>query len=289
MANYFSRPLVSTAWLEDHLDDPQLRVFDTTTYLDNTPSGLKSRSGRSDYESAHLPRAGFLDVISDLSDVSSKLAYTRPPVAQVERVLSRSGVSTDHHIVLYSKSRIMWATRTWWMLRWVGLESIAVLDGGLGKWVREGRPLCNRPCGYAGEQFQATPREDLWATKQDVLQTMEDGASCTINALTRELHTGQSGLGYARDGHIKGSLNIPFTDLLQTESETFVEEDELRRHFASTGALTKGHVITYCGGGIAATLNAFALLLLGHPSVAVYDGGLDEWSREEGLPMEMGE
>ena len=95
MPNLFSRPLVSTAWLEDHLQDPQLRVFDTTTFLDRTPSGLKARSGREDYESAHVPGAGFLDIISDLSDTESKLAYTRPQAAQIERVLSKSGVSSD--------------------------------------------------------------------------------------------------------------------------------------------------------------------------------------------------
>jgi thiosulfate/3-mercaptopyruvate sulfurtransferase len=175
------------------------------------------------------------------------------------------------------------------LFRWVGLESVAVLDGGLGQWVAEGRPICHRPCAYAEARFRAAPRDDLWATKQDVVQAIEDGAFCTINALTRELHTGESRLGYARDGHIKGSLNIPFNQLLRPQSEKFVSDDELRRHFAATGALNKPRVITYCGGGIAATLNAFALLLLGHPSVAVYDGGLDEWSREQGLPMEMGE
>jgi thiosulfate/3-mercaptopyruvate sulfurtransferase len=289
MVNYFTRPLVTTAWLEDHLDDPNLRVFDTTTYLDNTPSGLKPRSGRSDYESAHVPGAGFLDIVSDLSDPESALAYTRPPVAQMERVLSRSGLSRDNHVVLYSGARVMWATRAWWLLRWVGLESVSVLDGGLGQWAAEGRPICDRPSVYSESRFQAAPRDDLWATKQDVLKAIEDGAFCTINALTHELHTGESGLGYARDGHIKGSLNTPFTELLRPQSEMFVTDDELGRHFAGTGALNKARVITYCGGGIAATLNAFALLLLGHPSVAVYDGGLDEWSREEGLPMEMGE
>jgi len=289
MPNLFSRPLVSPAWLEDHLQDPQLRVFDTTTFLDRTPSGLKARSGRADYESAHVPGAGFLDIISDLSDRESKLAYTRPQAAQIERVLSKSGVSSDSHVVLYSSARVMWATRAWWLLRWAGLESVAVLDGGFGQWTAEGRPICDKPCAYPSTQFQAAPRDDLWATKQDVMRAIEDGAVCTMNALTRELHTGESGLGYARDGHIKGSVNVPSSQLLRPQSEIFAADDELRRHFAATGALNKPHVITYCGGGIAATLNGFALLLLGHPSVAVYDGSLDEWSRDEGLPMESGE
>jgi thiosulfate/3-mercaptopyruvate sulfurtransferase len=289
MANYFSRPLVSSEWLVDHLEDPDLRVFDTTTYLERTPSGLKSRSGREDYESAHIPGAGFLDIAADLSDTSSALAYTRPPVAQMERVLSRSGVSNQHHAVLYCRGRMMWATRAWWLLRWVGLESVAILDGGMSKWEAEGCATCDKPCAYSAARFEAIPRDDLWATKEDVLEAIENGAFCTINALRHELHTGESGLGYARNGHIRGSLNVPYNQLLRPESEMFAEDDELRRHFDSTGAFNKRRVITYCGGGIAATMNAFALLLLGHPSVAVYDGGLDEWSRDEGLPMEMGQ
>jgi thiosulfate/3-mercaptopyruvate sulfurtransferase len=129
----------------------------------------------------------------------------------------------------------------------------------------------------------------MWATKQDVLQAINDGGVCTINALTRDMHTGESGLGYARAGHIEGSLNIPFPTLLMPESGVFRSEADLREHFDATGALARARAITYCGGGIAATLNAFALVLLGHSAVAVYDGGLDEWSRDQELPMETGE
>ena len=102
------------------------------------------------------------------------------------------------------------------------------------------------------------------------------------------MHTGKSGLGYARAGHIEGSLNIPFPTLLMPETGVFRSEDDLRWHFAATGALDRARAITYCGGGIAATLNAFVLVLIGHPSVAVYDGGLDEWSRQWELPMKTG-
>lgn len=284
--NDYNQVLVSTQELQDLLDDPHLRVFDATTYVDLTPSGFKARSGRLDYEPAHVPGAGFLDITADLSDSESALEFTRPPAAQIEKVLSRAGMSDDHHIVIYSKAEVMWATRAWWLLRSVGLEFVAVLDGGLGKWQVEGRPLCRKPCTYPETVFQARPREEMWATKQDVLQAIEDGGACTINALPRKMHTGESGLGYARAGHIKGSLNVPFPELLMSENGVFRSEDDLRRHFASTGVLNKARVITYCGGGIAATLNAFALLMLGHPSVAVYDGGLDEWSMEQDLPME---
>src|SRR5688500_13354467 len=119
--NSYDQMLVSTQGLQDRLHDPRLRVFDATTYLDRTPSGLTARSGRSDYEAAHIPGAGFLDIAADLSDPASPLLFTRPRVAQIEKVLSRSGVSNDHHVVVYSRTHVMWATRVWWLLRSVGL------------------------------------------------------------------------------------------------------------------------------------------------------------------------
>jgi thiosulfate/3-mercaptopyruvate sulfurtransferase len=286
---YYDKMLVSGQGLQDRLEDPRLRIFEATAYDDLTPSGLIVRSGRSDYENSHIPGAGFLDITADLSDSESRLLFTRPGAMQIEKVLSRSGVSNAHHVVVYSRSHVMWATRAWWLLRYVGLEAVAVLDGGYDRWQSEDRPLCSARCFYPETVFRASPCEEMWATKQDVLLAIENGGVCTINALTGDLHTGKSGLGYARVGHIKGSLNVPYPALLKPETGVFRSEDELRRHFAETGALDKAHAITYCGGGIAATLNAFALILLGHPSVAVYDGGLDEWSREWKLPMTTGE
>jgi thiosulfate/3-mercaptopyruvate sulfurtransferase len=287
--SYSHEMLISTDTLQDRLDDRRLRIFDATTYVDRSPSGLRARSGRSDYETAHIPGAGFLDIIADLSDGASPLLFTRPPLAQIENVLSIAGVSNDHHVVVYSRGNPMWATRVWWLLRSAGLEAVAVLDGGFDRWQAEERQLCGTPCGYAGSVFHARPRDEMWATKEDVLQAIKDGGVCTINALTREMHTGESGLGYARAGRIAGSLNVPYPALLMPETGVFRSEEDLRCHFEATGALDRVRAITYCGGGIAATLNAFALLLLGHPRVAVYDGGLDEWSRDEGLPMEVGE
>jgi|SoiMethySBSTD1v2_1073268.scaffolds.fasta_scaffold00882_9 thiosulfate/3-mercaptopyruvate sulfurtransferase len=286
--SHYDHMLVSAHELQDRLRDPRLRVFDATTYLDRTPAGLRARSGRSDYEAAHIPGAGFLD-ITDLSDPDSPLPFTRPPASQLERVLSSAGVSNDHHVVVYSRTHVMWATRAWWILRSVGLDSVAVLDGGFDTWQSAGCSLCNERCTYPETVFQARLREEMWATKQDVLQAIEDGSVCTINALPRDVHTGKAGLGYARAGHIKGSLNVPFPALLMPESGVFRSADDLRLHFATTGVLNTARAVTYCGGGIAATLNAFAIVLLGHPSVAVYDGGLDEWSREPELPMETGE
>ena len=279
-------PLVSTGWLAGHPTDADLRVFDTTVHLDPTPTGFETRSGRAGYHTKHIPGAGFLDIVSDLSDPRSKLAFTRSSPDRIAEVLSRSGVSHEHHVVVYSAGDVMWATRAWWLLRWVGLAAVSVLDGGLTKWEAEGRPVSSELCSYPEAAFDARPVEGLWATKEEVLEAVEDGGVCTLNALPRPMHTGAAGLGYRRRGHIAGSENVPFPDLLEPADGTFRALSVLREHFGGTGALEKDRVISYCGGGIAATHNAFALVLLGHPSVAVYDGGLDEWSRDLELPME---
>jgi thiosulfate/3-mercaptopyruvate sulfurtransferase len=277
---------VSSAWLAEHLTDPSLRVFDTTLYLDPTPSGLETRSGRAGDEEGHGPGAGFLDLVSDLSDPASELPFTRPPPDQLGRVLARSGVGREHHVVLYSAGDVMWATRAWWLLRWVGIRTVSVLDGGLPKWRAEGRPLSVEPSAYPTAKFRPRLVDGLWASQEEVLDATRDGGACVLNALPHALHTGAATLGYRRRGRIAGSQNLPYPDLLEPGDGTFRSPDELRAHFEASGTLGRERVICYCGGGIAATQNAFALALLGHPSVSVYDGGLDEWSRDAGLPME---
>ena len=281
--------LVSTRWLSDRLADPEVRVVDATVHLEPGSEGLRAQSGRADYDAGHIPGAGFLDLIEELADPSSDLAFTRPRRDRVERALSRAGISRGRHVVTYGASSDMWATRLWWILRASGLIRLSVLDGGLQKWKAEGRPLCSEPCDRPPEEFRAELDGDHWATRQEVLESIREGGACTINALPREIHRGDAGLGYARPGHIAGSENVPFSDLVDPRTGTFREPDELRRHFAEVGALERERVITYCGGGIAATLGAFALTLVGHLNVGVYDGSLAEWARDASLPMQTGD
>jgi thiosulfate/3-mercaptopyruvate sulfurtransferase len=279
--------LVSTEWLAAHLTDADLRVFDSTIHLPSTP-GERVASGRDDYARAHIPGAGFLDLLSDLSDTSSALPFTRPTKDRLEPAFSQAGIGKESRVVAYSSSNVMWATRLWWLLRSAGHERVAVLDGGFAKWCSEGRPTCTKPCLYAPSTFEADMRESHWASQQAVLAAIGDGSICTINALPSALHTGEAEMGYARPGHIEGSENVPFHLLLHPETGEFNSADELREHFARTGAFERARVISYCGGGIAATLNALALTLAGHPNIAVYDGSLNEWSADPDLPMKTG-
>jgi thiosulfate/3-mercaptopyruvate sulfurtransferase len=280
-------PLVSTEWLAEHLNDADLRVFDSTIQLPSSP-GERASSGRDDYARAHIPGAGFLDLLSELSDPSSRFPFTRPPKSQLERALSQAGIGNDCRVVVYSSSNVMWATRLWWLLRSAGHEQVAVLDGGFAKWCSEGRPTSAEPRSYPPSTFEADPRESCWASKQEVQEAIGSGSTCTINALPSALHTGEAEMGYARPGHIEGSENVPFHLLLDFETGVLKPADELHEHFVRTQVFERERVINYCGGGIAATLNALALTLAGHPDVAVYDGSLNEWSSDPALPMETG-
>ncbi len=280
--------LVSTEWLDRHLDDPDLRIFDATIHLPTSP-GEPVGSGRVDYAKAHIPGAGFIDLVSELSDPESPFPFTRPSATRLERVLSQAGIGNQHRMVAYSSSSPMWSTRLWWLLRSAGHERVAVLDGGFSKWRAEGRPASADSCSYPEATFEPNMQESHWASKREVCDAIQDDSTCTINALPSALHTGEAEMGYARPGRIQASENVPFHLLLDPDTGAFKPISELREQFAAAGVFDRERAITYCGGGIAATLDALALTLAGHPNVAVYDGSLNEWSADPEMPMATGE
>ena len=274
--------LLTPTRLEAQLDDAGIRVFDCGVHLE--PGG--ARAARDLYDAGHVPGAAFIDVLADLSDPEAELAFTRPSEEQLRETLSRVGISHSSRVVIYSSTDVMWATRAWWVMRYAGVENASVLDGGLALWKAEGRPLATATAQYPATHFEPRLREEVWASTQHVLAAIDDGGVCTLDALPGPIHRGEVSLGYARPGHVRGSENVSFTHLVDRETGAFLADDELRKRFDETGALKRARVISYCGGGIAATTNAFALLMLGQPNVAVYDGSLDEWSRQASLPME---
>ncbi|MCP5056811.1 MAG: sulfurtransferase [bacterium] len=277
--------LIDTHELELALEDPRLRIFDATVHFATGESGL---SGRADWEAGHIPGSRFVDLLGELSDPDSNLPYTRPSTGRLEETLGQLGIGEDSRVVVYAAAseNTMWATRLWWLLRAAGLENVALLNGGFTKWKAEGHPISTDPCGYPPTRPSVRPDESWWATKNEVRAAIGSGAVCTLNSLPRSLHTGQVEMGYSRPGRIAGSDNAPFTGVVDPETGTLRSDSELREHFRPVGALERERVISYCGGGIAATLNGFALRRLGHPNVGVYDGSLNEWSRDPELPME---
>jgi thiosulfate/3-mercaptopyruvate sulfurtransferase len=282
------RGLVSTGWLAENLGDSNLRVFDVTVHLrPATPGPYTIESGRADYEAAHIPGAGFLDLARDLSDTESRLSFTMPPVERLAKALGAAGIGRGTRVVVSPTPTPMWATRLWWMLRASGFDDAAVLDGGFAKWKAEGRPVESGARTYPAADLSLTARPQAWADKNAVLAAIGDGAVCTINALSPSVHSGESAMNYGRKGHIKGSRNVPYAALLRDDG-TYRSDGELRALFDAIGAFERPRAICYCGGGISATMDALALTRLGHPSVAVYDGSMSEWTRDPNLPMETG-
>ena len=277
--------LISAAELAEDVDGR--RILDATVFLRPAPKGgYRAESGLERFNEGHIPGALFLDLVGDASDTSTGLGFTLPPVAQLERLFARLGVSNDTETVLYSSGHIMWATRAWWLLRYCGHRRVRVLNGGLEAWRDGGHPVSTEAASHPEGNFKAAPDAALFADKDAVLAAIGDGEVCTVNALSPDVYAGDGDFSYGRKGHITGSINLHYEDLL--EGGRFKDGEALREALDAKGLLAAPQVISYCGGGISATIDAFACLLCGKDEVAVYDGSMAEWVRDESLPMETG-
>lgn len=282
--------IVSTAWLAEHLHDPALRVFDCTTYLlyeTGTGRPYSVGSGRPDYEAAHIPGSAFLDLQGELSDLSSPFNFTMPAPDDLAARVAAKGIGEGTRVVLYARKNMQWATRVWWMLRAIGFDDAAVLDGGFDKWAAEGRPTEAGETRYAPARLAARPRPGLFVGKAEVQAAIGDAGTCTINALAPDLHSGENPR-YGRPGRVPGSVNVPVAALVDPAAMTFRAPAEVAARFAEVGADRSKRVILYCGGGIAATLDAFLLHQLGYGNLAVYDASMTEWAKDLALPIEVG-
>src|SRR5215470_1212024 len=180
--------LIGTAELAGILTQPNLRIFDCTTILDYQPPGSAVPyipvPGRKGFEEGHIPGADFLDLQGEFSDQNTKLRFMMPEVAQLEAAFGRHGVGPDSFVVLYSVGTPMWATRFWWMLRSLGFDNAAVLDGGWDKWKAEGRPLMTGMAkGYPHTTFAAKPRPGFFVDRHAVLAAGGDRDTVVVNAL----------------------------------------------------------------------------------------------------------
>jgi len=288
----FPRPqlLVETDWLAGHLEDPGIRVIECTVYLQpaDVPGGFRVESGRAKWAEGHIPGAGFVDLQEELSDRTSKLRFMMPPAAQFAEAMGRAGVGDGVRVILYDRAVNMWAARIWWMLRAFGFDDAAVLNGGFRKWSVEGRPIAPDAGARPARTFTPRPRPALMADKAGVLAALGESKACVLNALTEEQHRGTGGTAYGRPGRIAGSVNVAARDLVDPKTHAYLAADVLRAKFQAVGALDARRVVTYCGGGIAASSDAFVLALLGRDDVAVYDASLSEWATDPSLPMERG-
>ena len=285
-------PLVDPEWLEAHLDDPSVRVIESTVVLD--PTSWHANSGRAGFDEAHIPGSDFVDLIEELSDPSGDVglppgvrAYKLPTAEQFARAMTAHGVGPDTTVIAYDRAGGMWAARLWWMLRVFGHDRVAVLDGGWARWTAEGRATSSEPPAVkpSPEPFVARLRPELLATVDEVAEAIDSSDVVLVNALWKESFTGEVS-ALDRPGRIPGSVNVPFSDTLD-EQGNLRSPEEVRKVFADAGVDGDRKVITYCGGGIAASLDALALATIG-VDAAVYDGSLVEWVADPDRPLEVG-
>jgi thiosulfate/3-mercaptopyruvate sulfurtransferase len=282
--------IVSTEWLAANLSDPALRIFDCSTYLlyeTGTGRPYSIKSGREDHDAGHIPGAAFLDVQGELSDRAGRFNFTMPAPDDLAARLAARSIGDGTRVVLYSRKTPQWATRVWWMMRAIGFDNAAILDGGIDAWVAEGRAISTTETRYAPATLHAKPRPGLFVGRDEMLAAIGDGGTCSINALAPDLHSGANPR-YGRPGRIPGSVNLPAASLFEASSFRLKAPDQVAAAFAAIGADKAKRKLIYCGGGIAATLDAFLLHQLGHENIAVYDASMNEWAKDDSLPMEVG-
>lgn len=275
--------LVTAEWLNEHLNDPDLVVLDCSVLVQPAGNGgFDSVSGRPQYDKGHIPTAGFADLKGELSDIESPFGFAVPTPEQFAAAMSALGVGDDSRVVLYDASGSVWAARVWWMLRWIGFDKVALLDGGLAAWTAQGLPLSTEPVSRSVGTLTIALRPELIVGKDEVLAAISDDTVSIIDALPEAQYRGEMSM-YARPGHITSATNVPVLSLIN-ETGRYRPTQELEKLFTGD---RDSRTITYCGGGIAASANAFVMTRLGYKDVAVYAASLQEWAADESLPMEV--
>lgn len=285
-------PLVSTQWLGEHLGDDDLIVLDASVYLDPPRDGSPAefRSGLDDYERrGHIPGARFADLFTQFSDPGAPFPFTRPTASQLAAAASRLGIARTSHVVIYDDLSNQWAARLWWVFRSYGHQRVSVLDGGLRKYRAEGRPLEFGLSPYVKSTYTLPLPAGTVATTQDVLDIVEGRRPGRLVCLLQRDDFSGRVPGRSRPGHIPGSANLPFVELLSEADNTLRPPAELRSLFEARTALAGEVVVTYCGGGVASALGALALAVIGYGTTLEYDGSLAEWIADRTRPLEMGE
>lgn len=281
--------LITTDQLAAILGDPNLRIYDCTTYNEPVPPGsdvpYRAVPGDKTFAEGHIPGADFLDLQGEFSDASAAHFYMMPDVPQLEVAFGRHGLDASKTVVLYSIGTMMWATRFWWMLRALGVDA-RVLDGGFDKWKEEGRPVeVGAPKTYPATTFRAAPRAGLFVDKDLVRARIGDPSTVIVNALGPQFHRGLEPSRYGRPGRVPGSVNVPAAALTNTD-KTLTSLADAEAKFAAAGVTRDKQVICYCGGGISATIDLLLLTQLGYDRIALYDASMGEWARDPALPIE---
>ena len=277
------KTLVSTDWLAAHLRDPDLRVLDASWYLPDS-----GRDARAEYERAHIPGARFFD-IDEISDQRSSLPHMAPPPEKFISRMRAMGVGDGHQVVVYDGSGLFSAARVWWTFRLMGKLDVAVLDGGFPKWTAEGREIEDMLPEVRDRHITVSRQNHLVKDVTQVAHAAKLGEAEILDARSAARFRGEApeprpGL---RSGHIPGSKNIPFAQVLNPDG-TMKAPVELVAVFEAAGVDLKKPAITTCGSGVTAAVLSLALERIGHRHHALYDGSWSEWGMYDDLRVATG-
>ncbi len=274
--------LVSTEWLAQHMDAPDVRVVDATYFLPNV-----DRNAREEYAACHIPGAVFFD-IDDVCDSDNPLPHMMPPAEKFTSRVRKMGLGNGNRVVVYDNGGGMAGCRVWWMFRVFGHDDVAVLDGGLAKWLAEERPV---------EDMAPAPRERHFASREDhtlvrtvdqILDNVESGKELVVDvrAAGRFNGTAPEPREGMRSGHIPGAVNLPYEKVLDLDNHrVFRPADEIAAEVEAAGIDLDQPIVASCGSGVSAAVLALGLYLIGHERAAVYDGSWTEWGGREDTPI----
>lgn len=255
--------------LRSRMGDSNIRLYDATMVFFEIAT--EPTTAYEKYLQGHIPGAAFFDH-EFFSDLDNKYDYMVLPAAQLQERIGRVGISQDSEVILYAPGMLPAATRAWWLLRYAGLNNVRVLNGGLEAWKKTGGQVEQEPHVYEPTTFESEPRLTMFASKEEVLAAMEDEGICIEHTLPLEMYGGT---------YIPGSTFVSVWNFME-KMDGFAPDDTFVTLLQDLSSHKR--IITYCGGGIAATINAIAHLIAGHENVAVYDGSLIEWMGE-GMPV----
>lgn len=277
------RTLVSTDWLAEHLGDPDIRVLDASYYLPDM-----GRDAKAEYDAAHIPGARFID-IDEISDARSDLPHMVPPAEKFISRMRAMGIGDGHQVVIYDGAGLFSAARVWWLFRYMGKTDVAVLDGGLPKWIAEGHEIEDMPPVLRDRHITVSLQNQMITDVTQVAHASKLGDHEILDARSPGRFRGEQAEPRAglRSGHIPGSKNIHYGALLNGDG-TMKTPDDLRAAFSAANVDLNKPIITTCGSGVTAAIISLALERIGVDRVALYDGSWAEWGSYPELKAETG-